>query len=108
MRKLIKHATLAIVLLSGTSGMMSFTTNAPVAAVKKMDNVQFKLLNDTPNEVHYCVGDTHYTLAKDGSTGFSFAAGTVVKKYSDNKCGAVWFKISAEMHGKSIKVSEIK
>jgi hypothetical protein len=108
MKKLIKVSALAIVLLAGATGAMSFTTNQSVESSITIDNIQFKLINDTPNEVGYCVGDTHYSIKKDQSVGFSFAAGTTVKKYSDDKCDAVWFKISSDMHGKSIKVSELK
>jgi hypothetical protein len=107
MKKLVQFVAVAMLVSVGSAGVMSFTTptSTPVSVA---DNIQFKLINDTQNDIDYCVNDTHYVIKKDESVGFSFAAGTVVKKYSDNKCGEQWFKISADKHGTSIKVSEVK
>jgi hypothetical protein len=89
-----------------TSLQASFNVNSTVSIRKS--TVEFKIVNDTNEEFNYCVNGGHNYIPKGGSKGFSYAEGTELKTIEGGNCGRVWLKITADMHGKSFRLSELR
>jgi|GEM_PF-5903166 len=83
----------------------SFIAPGPAPSVVALNNVQFKVVNDTSAPVDYFVDGQHHTIDIKRSVGFSYPAQTVVYKWTNGAQGAAWFTVTAEMQGSTVKVS---
>lgn len=105
MKRLIKITAFALVLGAGAFTIQSFTIST--SKVEKINNVEFKVINDTGSEYKYCVNGGHNYISAGASKGFSYSEGTEIKHIDGSNCGNTWFKVTSSMHGKSFKISEL-
>jgi hypothetical protein len=66
----------------------------------------FKLINDTKGPISIHTGTGFVTLNKGGSTSIGCNVGKEVRHADSGKKGDVIFKITTDMCGKTIKLSE--
>jgi hypothetical protein len=107
MKKLIKISAFATLAFVGAFGIQSFTSTRTTSE-NVLGNIEFKVINDTSSEYKYCVNGGHNYISAGASKGFSYSEGTEIKHLDGSNCGALWFKVTGSMHGKSIKLSELK
>ena len=84
------------------------TTNINVKyASFDLQDIQFKVINDTQAEFSYAIGGIQKTIAPGQSVGFSYAENTVIHRWTNGQPGAIWFTVKAEMHGNSFQLSSL-
>lgn len=104
---LMKKITLLFTLAIAFASVSFAVRPSASAAVVAVADVQFKVINDTGAAYDYYVNGQHLTIQNNQSVGFSYPAGTVVYKWTNNAQGAAWFTIDSDYQGKSIKLSEL-
>lgn len=95
----------ASILSFGT--LSSFSTDSSNKSALGLQDIQFKVINDTPSDFSYGVGGVQKTIPQGQSVGFSYAENTVIYKWTNEQQGDVWFTVKAEMHGQSYQLSAL-
>jgi hypothetical protein len=72
-----------------------------------VNEIQFKVINDLGHDFTYMNGLSTYTIKKDGNVGFSFAEGAVLTTINSKGKMVTFIKITADLTGKSFKLSEL-
>ncbi len=93
------------ILLAAAAAFSAFTLQNTIPSAVTMQDIQFKVMNDTNAPYDYYANNTHLTLEAGSSNGFSYTAGTVIYKWTNNAQGAAWFTVTAGMQGQSYTVS---
>lgn len=106
MKKGIMLLVFAASLFAGLTSFQYHTSSQQTVVLRKT-TVEFKIVNDTNEEFKYCVNGGHNYISKGSSKGFSYAEGTELKTIENGNCGRVWLKITADMHGKTFRLSEM-
>ena len=75
-------------------------------AIETPAESSFKLINDTKGPISIYTGTGFVTLNKGGSTSIGCNVGKEVRHADSGKKGDVIFKITTDMCGKTIKLSE--
>lgn len=95
----------ASILSFGT--LSSFSTDSSNKSMLDLQEIQFKVINDTQSDFNYGVGGVQKTIPQGQSVGFSYPENTVIYKWVNGQQGDVWFTVKAEMHGKSYQLSTL-
>ncbi|MCX7743327.1 MAG: hypothetical protein N2167_02055 [Flavobacteriales bacterium] len=104
--KLIFILVIAISLIS-ISTFTSFSHDSVNKCTLVVQDIQFKVINDTQADFSYAVNGVHKTIPKGQSVGFSYPENTVIHKWNNGQPGAVWFTVKAAMHGHSYQLSAL-
>lgn len=88
--------------LSSDSGVSNANSTSTATSY-----IEFKITNDTGKEFLYCYEDGQNYLNAGGVKSFTCTEGQVFKRRAGSGCGEIWFKVKADMNGKSYKVSEL-
>lgn len=87
--------------------LTSFTLNEANNYSSVMQDIQFKVINDTQADFSYAVNGEQKIIPQGQSVGFSYPENTVIHKWTNGQVGAVWFTVKAEMHGHSYQLSAL-
>jgi hypothetical protein len=85
----------------------SFSIDSANTYSSVMQDIQFKVINDTQADFSYAVNGEQKIIPKGQSIGFSYPENTVIHKWTNGQVGAVWFTVKAEMHGHSYQLSAL-
>ena len=102
MRKII------IILAALSLGLASFTTKeTPKPSIEVYVGESFSLINDTKDKISIHTGTGFVSLNKGSKTSISCNVGKEVRWAESGKKGDVIFKITKEMCGETLKLSEL-
>lgn len=106
----MKKSFFAICLALGTIAMMSFTsTNTSIERTVAMDNISFKIKNDTGTD-HRIISSSGGSVSLDASTSahsISMKDGDDVFMYDKGTKGAKILKVEAGLKGKTLLLSDL-
>lgn len=105
----MKKSVLAICLGLGTVALMSFTTITPISSTVAMDNISFKIKNDTGTD-HRIISSSGGSVSLDASSSshsISMKEGDDVFMYDKGTKGAKILKVEASLKGKTLMLSDL-
>lgn len=104
----MKKVMLFLCLVVLTSfGTVTKSNEAPKPTFEKAVSSSFSLINDTKDKVSIHTGTGFVSLNKGAKTSISCAAGKEVRWADSGKKGDIIFKITEDMCGKTLKLSDL-
>ncbi len=107
MKNRLTFILVVAITLTSLVTLSSFTTNSVNTCSSVIQDIQFKVINDTQADFSYAVNGEQKIIPKGQSVGFSYPENTVIHKWTNGQVGAVWFTVKAEMHGHSYQLSAL-